>query len=199
MARRDAALAQLRGHAEAGILLGQLDQWLHQRPAGNGQADVAAILRPYRDAAPSSRPSAIRQGASHKAPSRSAAMTFGHPWWLLLLALPVVYALWETTAAAAGRGAAVRSTAASRRAAGWRGCCARRPAAGDPAGRGAAVWSAARCGWPSPNSSGCSPTSSSCWTSRAAWRRSSAPGRGTTGRWPPWPSSPAAARATPSG
>ncbi len=42
------ALAQLRGHAEAGILLGQVDEWLHRRPAGNIQADVAAILAPYR-------------------------------------------------------------------------------------------------------------------------------------------------------
>ena len=40
------ALAQLRGHAEAGILLGQVDEWLHRRPAGNIQADVAAILAP---------------------------------------------------------------------------------------------------------------------------------------------------------
>jgi hypothetical protein len=64
----EAALAGLRGHAEAGILLGQLDQWLHQRPAGNGQADVAAILRPYRDAAPIEPP----EGPSHKVSSKEA-------------------------------------------------------------------------------------------------------------------------------
>jgi hypothetical protein len=45
------ALMQLRGHPEAGVLLGQLEHWLHQRPS-DGQVDVAAILRPYRDQKP---------------------------------------------------------------------------------------------------------------------------------------------------
>jgi hypothetical protein len=45
----EAALAQLRGHPEAGILLEQLDQWLHRRPGSNGEINVAAILRPYRE------------------------------------------------------------------------------------------------------------------------------------------------------
>jgi hypothetical protein len=59
----EAALVQLRGHPEAGILLGQLDEWLHRRPAGNGAANVAAILRPYRHAMPIEPAEAKAKGA----------------------------------------------------------------------------------------------------------------------------------------
>ncbi len=42
------ALATLRQHPEAGELLRQVEIWLHA-PEGAGSADVAALLRPYRD------------------------------------------------------------------------------------------------------------------------------------------------------
>jgi hypothetical protein len=41
------ALEAMRGHAEAGPLLGQLEAWLH-RPGPSGDVDVAALLEPYR-------------------------------------------------------------------------------------------------------------------------------------------------------
>ena len=43
-----AALAALRAHPEAGALLRALEQWLHS-PEGAADADVEALLRPYRD------------------------------------------------------------------------------------------------------------------------------------------------------
>ena len=45
------ALREMRRHPEAGELLRELDKWLHQ-PPGTARVDVAAILLPYRDAAP---------------------------------------------------------------------------------------------------------------------------------------------------
>ena len=47
----DAALAQLRRHAEAGPLLVQLDAWLY-KPAGGAHVDVAALLAPYKELPP---------------------------------------------------------------------------------------------------------------------------------------------------
>ena len=41
------ALEAMRGHPEAGPLLGQLETWLH-RPGPSGEVDVAALLEPYR-------------------------------------------------------------------------------------------------------------------------------------------------------
>jgi hypothetical protein len=45
------AFAVLRAHPAAGTLLEQLESWLH-RPGHNETIDVAALLRPYRDAPP---------------------------------------------------------------------------------------------------------------------------------------------------
>lgn len=47
----DAAIAELRRHAEAGPLLVQLDAWLY-KPAGGERVDVAALLAPYKDLPP---------------------------------------------------------------------------------------------------------------------------------------------------
>jgi hypothetical protein len=41
------ALAELRGHGEAGPLLAQLESWLH-RPRPSATIDVAVLLKPYR-------------------------------------------------------------------------------------------------------------------------------------------------------
>jgi hypothetical protein len=46
-----AALAALRQHPEAGVLLQQLELWLH-RPGAAQQVDVGKLLWPYREAAP---------------------------------------------------------------------------------------------------------------------------------------------------
>jgi len=43
------ALAELRKHADAGPLLRQLEEWLHQ-PRPRGDLDVNALLEPYRNA-----------------------------------------------------------------------------------------------------------------------------------------------------
>ena len=42
------AIAALRRHQEAGVLLKQLDVWLH-RPGDAGDVDVAELLKPYQD------------------------------------------------------------------------------------------------------------------------------------------------------
>ena len=42
----DEALARLRGHPEAGLLLRQLEDWLH-RPPGAVTVDVDLVLAPY--------------------------------------------------------------------------------------------------------------------------------------------------------
>jgi hypothetical protein len=41
------AMTALRGHAEAGALLRQLDSWLHQ-PRPSARVDVEALLAPYQ-------------------------------------------------------------------------------------------------------------------------------------------------------
>jgi len=46
------ALARMRGHAEAGALLRRLEAWLHRPPAAREEIDLAALLEPYRSAAP---------------------------------------------------------------------------------------------------------------------------------------------------
>src|SRR5262249_21340177 len=43
------ALATLRKHPEAGVLLNQLDMWLH-RPGTTDAVEVDKVLRPYLDA-----------------------------------------------------------------------------------------------------------------------------------------------------
>jgi hypothetical protein len=43
-----AAITRLRDHEEAGVLLRQLEAWLH-KPGGTGEVDIAAILQPYHD------------------------------------------------------------------------------------------------------------------------------------------------------
>jgi hypothetical protein len=45
------AMETLRLHPDAGPLLEQLEAWLH-KPGARGPADVAALLRPYRDLPP---------------------------------------------------------------------------------------------------------------------------------------------------
>jgi hypothetical protein len=47
-----AALARMREHPEAGALLRRLEAWLHHPPAAREEIDVAALLEPYRSAAP---------------------------------------------------------------------------------------------------------------------------------------------------
>ena len=42
------AVQRLREHPEGGVLLRQLEDWLH-RPPGSVQVDVAALLAPYRE------------------------------------------------------------------------------------------------------------------------------------------------------
>jgi len=42
------AIAALRKHQEAGVLLEQLEVWLH-RPESSGEIDVAVLLDPYQD------------------------------------------------------------------------------------------------------------------------------------------------------
>jgi len=42
------AVQRLRDHPEGGVLLRQLEDWLH-RPPGSVQVDVAALLAPYRE------------------------------------------------------------------------------------------------------------------------------------------------------
>jgi hypothetical protein len=46
-AKAAAAIAAIRAHAEAGVLLRQVEAWLHQ-PAPAASVDVAALLAPYR-------------------------------------------------------------------------------------------------------------------------------------------------------
>ncbi|MEO6593187.1 MAG: hypothetical protein ABIP94_00370, partial [Planctomycetota bacterium] len=46
-AKAQAALAEMRQHAEAGALLRQLEAWLHM-PVPPASLDVAALLAPYR-------------------------------------------------------------------------------------------------------------------------------------------------------
>ncbi len=46
--RSAAAIATLRAHPEAGVLLRQLEDWLH-RPGSAREVDVQALLAPYRD------------------------------------------------------------------------------------------------------------------------------------------------------
>ncbi len=43
-----AAVARLREHEEAGLLLRQVEAWLH-KPDGAGEVDIQALLAPYRD------------------------------------------------------------------------------------------------------------------------------------------------------
>ncbi len=45
------AIIELRDHDEAGLLLRQLEQWLH-RPDGGESVDVAELLKPYRNLPP---------------------------------------------------------------------------------------------------------------------------------------------------
>lgn len=59
------AMPQLRGHAEAGALLRQLEDWLH-KPQPSRDVDLAALLAPYRAvAAETVEADARRQGAGH--------------------------------------------------------------------------------------------------------------------------------------
>lgn len=46
--RASHAMTRLRGHAEAGPLLRQLEEWLH-RPEPSSTTDLQALLAPYRD------------------------------------------------------------------------------------------------------------------------------------------------------
>jgi hypothetical protein len=57
-ARPAEAFAVMRAHAEAGPLLEQLESWLHRADAGES-VDVAALLRPYRDAPPEEPPTEV--------------------------------------------------------------------------------------------------------------------------------------------
>ena len=45
------AIAALRRHQEAGVLLGQLEVWLHKPGSGGDDVDVVVLLEPYRDTA----------------------------------------------------------------------------------------------------------------------------------------------------
>jgi hypothetical protein len=45
------AIAKLRGHAEAGQVLRQLEAWLHRPPGPSDAVDVAGLLMPYRSLA----------------------------------------------------------------------------------------------------------------------------------------------------
>lgn len=47
--RPERVLGLLRGHPEAGALLGALESWLHRPPAERGAVDLEALLAPYRE------------------------------------------------------------------------------------------------------------------------------------------------------
>lgn len=57
-----AALARLRADPQAGALLRQVDQWLHQRPGTQTAVDLVALLAPYQHRAgpPANVPAQVR-------------------------------------------------------------------------------------------------------------------------------------------
>jgi hypothetical protein len=61
-----AAVATLRNHDEAGVLLRQVEAWLHA-PAGSREVDVAALLAPYRNL-PAELPRDVETKTSERAP-----------------------------------------------------------------------------------------------------------------------------------